>query len=433
VNWFTEPRRFAFRVTLTYAVLSCLWIFFSDRLLALLISDPGVMATVSTIKGWFYVLVISVILFIQVRRYLVRLEAAHEEVLLHREQLLLFEFTIDKSADIILWLDPEFRVLYSNQAAWQLGYSGPKLRTMTLRDLDDGPPTDLDGFWNDLLERKSLFLSRTLRAQDGSLVPVEISVDLIDYQGRAFACAYVRDMTEKRRIEEHSRESQRLEAVGTLAAGVAHDFNNILTVIQGCSELLSLSPGDPEQARPLVEQIQAAVKRASELVRGLLAFSRKETLQLKSFEFNDLLSKMTGFLARVLGADVKIELELVPEGTRVVADPSQWEQVILNLAINARDAMGGTGILHIQTRVEGSRVVLPVRDSGAGIPADVQARIFEPFFTTKQAGGGTGLGLSVVYGIVKNHQGTIRVDSPPAGVGHGTEFTIGLPLADAPV
>jgi len=178
-----------------------------------------------------------------------------------------------------------------------------------------------------------------------------------------------------------------------------------------------------------VEQIQAAVKRASELVRGLLAFSRKEALQLKSFEFNDLLSKMTGFLSRVLGSDVKIELELVPEGTRVVADPSQWEQVILNLAINARDAMAGTGTLHIKTWVEGPQIVLSVRDSGDGIPADVQARIFEPFFTTKQAKGGTGLGLSVVYGIVKNHQGTIRVESPPAGAGHGTEFTIGLPLA----
>ena len=428
MTWCSEHQRFAFKVTLTFAALSGLWIFFSDQLLGAFVRDQQLMAALSTAKGWFYVLVISVILFVQIRRYLIRLEAAHDKLLLHREQLLLFEFTIDKSADIILWLDSEHRVLYSNQAAArQLGYSNEALRTMTIADIDDGRPEDFVPFWQDLLEKKSLRLSRNFRTQQGHSFPVEVSVDLIDYQGNAFACAYIRDVSDKRRIEDQGRESQRLEAVGTLAAGVAHDFNNILTVIQGCSELLSLSLGDPAQARPLVDQIQAAGKRASELVHGLLAFSRKETSRLGRFSLNDLLSRMTGFLTRVLGSEVEVELELCPEDTLVEADASQWEQVVLNLAINARDAMMGKGTLHLKTSVAGPQVVLSVRDSGTGIPGEVQARIFEPFFTTKEEGGGTGLGLSIVYGIVKNHQGSIRVASPPEGEARGTEFTIELP------
>src|SRR6185369_9559660 len=171
--------------------------------------------------------------------------------------------------------------------------------------------------------------------------PVEVTVDLVEFHGKPFACASIRDVSDQRRVEEQMRQAQKMESVGTLAAGVAHDFNNILTVIQGCSELLSLNLGNNPAPRSLVEQIQAAVRRASNLVRSLLAFSREEKLQLQRFSFNDLILRMGEFLARVIGDGVRIEFQLCDDSTVVEADAGQWEQVFVNLAVNARDAMGG--------------------------------------------------------------------------------------------
>ena len=424
----------ALKVTITFAVVSGLWIFFSDQLLGALVQDPKTMADLSTAKGWFYVLVVSVILFAQIRQYVARINAAHQEVLRHQEKLLLFEFTVDKSTDMVLWIDPDNHVLYANRSAVrELEYSAEALTALSIQDLEDGGQSPVEQIWAQLFASGSAQFHRRFRTSRGRIFPVEVRVDLVKFQGKAFANAWIRDISDRLQVEEQVRQSQKLEAVGTLAAGVAHDINNILTVIQGCSELLSLSVGDPERTRPLVAQIQAAVRRAADLVRGLLAFSRNEKPRLQKFLFNDLVLKMEEFLTRVLGSGVRLEFHPCDAPTMVEADPSQWEQVILNLAVNARDAMAGTGTLTLATEVSESRVVLSVRDSGPGISPDIVARIFEPFFTTKETGLGTGLGLSIVYGIVKQHRGTIRVDSPPKGgtARGGTEFTLTLPLADS--
>ena len=246
-----------------------------------------------------------------------------------------------------------------------------------------------------------------------------------------------------RQTEAQLQQSQKMEAVGRLAGGVAHDFNNLLTVIRGYSELLlsRLQPGDP--IRKDMEEVKKAADRASGLTRQLLAFSRRQFIAPKSVDLNALVMNMDGMLRRLIGEDI-IELcaELPPKIGAIRADPGQIEQVIMNLAVNARDAMPKGGRLTIETRnviVEkgkrrdpiglepGAYVMLAVRDTGNGMDAETRSHLFEPFFTTKEKGKGTGLGLSTVYGIVKQSKGSITVDSTP---GQGTTFRIYFPLID---
>jgi signal transduction histidine kinase len=241
-----------------------------------------------------------------------------------------------------------------------------------------------------------------------------------------------------RESEEQLRQSQKMDAVGQLAGGVAHDFNNLLTVINGFSELLEarLAPADP--LSPYIAEIKTAADRATALTRQLLAFSRLQVLQPKVLDLNGVVAGMSGMLRRLISEDIALITHLDPTVGRVEVDPGQLEQVILNLGVNARDAMPRGGTLTITTanalrshppggRALGAYVALTVRDTGCGIDAATQARIFEPFFTTKEQGKGTGLGLSTVYGIVKQSGGDVAVRSTP---GRGTEFTIYLPRVE---
>jgi PAS domain S-box-containing protein len=247
------------------------------------------------------------------------------------------------------------------------------------------------------------------------------------------------DVTERRGLEEQLRHAQKMEAVGRLAGGVAHDFNNLLTVIKGYSELMlpHLVDGDPMRAQ--VDEIRKAADRAASLTRQLLAFSRRQVLAPKVLDPNAVILNMERLLRRLLGEDVALHLQFDPKAGRIKADPGQMEQVIMNLAVNARDAMPTGGHLTIETSnvvlsepwqqgmkfEPGPHVLIAVSDSGHGMPKDVQNRIFEPFFTTKERG--TGLGLSTVYGIVKQSGGYIWVYSE---IGRGTTFKIYLPRVD---
>jgi PAS domain S-box-containing protein len=252
------------------------------------------------------------------------------------------------------------------------------------------------------------------------------------------------DITERKQLEDELRQAQKMEAVGQLAGGVAHDFNNLLTVITGRSALLlgRLEADDP--LRRSVEQIQKTADRAAALTRQLLAFSRKQVLQRKVLDLNTAVADMSAMLRRLIGEDIDLLLTPGPGAGHVNADPGQLEQVLLNLAVNARDAMPGGGTLGVETdnvRLEagppdrpdalppGPYAVLRVIDTGVGMDAATQARIFEPFFTTKEKGKGTGLGLSMVHGVVRQHGGAIRVRSVPGG---GTTFEIYLPQVEAP-
>jgi two-component system, cell cycle sensor histidine kinase and response regulator CckA len=273
-----------------------------------------------------------------------------------------------------------------------------------------------------------------LRARDGRERPVEGSdAPIRDEEGQLAGSVLVfRDTTERRRLEEQFRQAQKMEAVGRLAGGIAHDFNNLLTAILGYSDMLAtdLRPGDPLHDGLL--EIKNAGERAAALTRQLLSFSRRQVLQPRVVDLNALVADMDKMLCRVIGEDIDLVSVLDPAVGRVRADPGQLEQVIMNLAVNARDAMPGGGKLTLATATvfldaevrPGRYVLLDVSDTGCGMDAGTQARIFEPFFTTKDVGKGTGLGLATVYGIVKQSEGHIAVSSKP---GRGTTIKVYLP------
>ncbi len=239
---------------------------------------------------------------------------------------------------------------------------------------------------------------------------------------------------ERRRLEDQLRQSQKMEAVGRLAGGIAHDFNNLLMVIMGHGELLrrGLSGDDPRLRK--VQHVMGAAERAARLVRQLLAFSRKQVLEPQVVDLNALVAETARMLRPLLGEDVRIVTRLDPTLGRARVDPAQVDQVLMNLAVNARDAMPAGGTLALETsnldgRGTGSYVALTVRDTGHGMDDATRAQVFEPFFTTKGGTGGTGLGLSMVYGIVQQSGGQVSVESAP---GRGSSFRILLPRADGP-
>lgn len=246
----------------------------------------------------------------------------------------------------------------------------------------------------------------------------------------------ITDITERQQMEEQLRQSQKMEAVGQLAGGVAHDFNNVLTVIAGYANILKMDlPADSNHLE-LVEQISVASERAAQLTRGLLAFSRKQAMAPQQTDAGEIVRRVEQFLVRVIGEDIQLKTELLPERLPVFVDLGQIEQVLINLAANARDAMprGGTFTIATGLRedgaggggVSGPHAVIIVSDTGKGMDEETRNRIFEPFFTTKEVGKGTGLGMAIVYGIIQQHKGSIRVSSTP---GNGATFTIEFPLA----
>jgi two-component system cell cycle sensor histidine kinase/response regulator CckA len=277
---------------------------------------------------------------------------------------------------------------------------------------------------------------------DGKLVDVEISASPFLEDGVTAIQVMCRDISERKKLEAQYRQAQKMEAVGQLAGGVAHDFNNLLTVISGYSEVLlgRLPAADP--ASGLLQEIHKAGERAAGLTRQLLAFNRRQIIQPQVLDLNALVSDMGKMLRRMIGEDVSLTTVLAPRLGLVKADPGQIEQVVMNLAVNARDAMPQGGKLTIETaNVEldegytrtrpevksGSYALLAVSDTGCGMTEEVKAHIFEPFFTTKEPGKGTGLGLATAYGIIKQSGGYIYASSE---TGHGTTFKIYLPLVE---
>jgi PAS domain S-box-containing protein len=282
--------------------------------------------------------------------------------------------------------------------------------------------------------------------KDGSRVPVLIGVaTLLAISGETEAISFVLDMSERKRLERQLRQAQKMEAIGQLAGGIAHDFNNLLGVIIGYSEILGDGLGANDPLRPKAEQIKKAGQRAASLTRQLLAFSRKQVLEPKVLDLNAVVPEILKMLQRLIGENIELVAVAGPKLGRVNADQGQIEQVIMNLAVNARDAMPRGGKLSITTAnaemddvfarqhpgaVPGVYVMLSVSDTGCGMDAETQAHMFEPFFTTKEEGKGTGLGLATVYGIVKQSGGYVSVYSEP---GQGTSFKIYLPRIDEPV
>jgi PAS domain S-box-containing protein len=325
------------------------------------------------------------------------------------------------------------------------GYSREDLVTGKVRWIDMTPPefTSLDVQAVEQLRAHNIskpYDTEYLR-KDGSRLSVMVGASMIP--GSKELCAtFVLDVSDRRRMEEQLRQAQRMEVIGRLAGGVAHDFNNLLTPILGYSELLleALPPGAPH--REELEEIRKSGERAAGLTRQLLAFSRKQVLQPKVIDLNESVKEIQKLITRLIGEDVNLRTRLTPDIGRIKVDPGQLEQILMNLAVNSRDAMPGAGTLTIETAdalldddyarshpdvLPGPHVMLAVSDTGAGMSNETLSHLFEPFFTTKLLGKGTGLGLATVYGIVKQSLGHVFVYSEP---GRGTTFKIYFPRVD---
>lgn len=306
-------------------------------------------------------------------------------------------------------------------------------------------PTDQQDKWHEVrdkvVRRVLVEPFETVRMRkDGSKVDTLLTVSPILDEGRLIGISTIsRDLTYQKRLEAELRQAVKMEAVGRLAGGVAHDFNNLLTVINGYSEILLARPDSDDSIREMLAEIHKAGKRAEKLTQQLLAYSRKQILQPKVLEINAHIADIKKMLHRMVGEDMEIVASLDPELGRIKADPTQLEQIVINLATNARDAMPQGGTMTIKTRNTdldekyaadhaGSRpgrfVMLEIADTGCGMDERTKQHIFEPFFTTKEVGKGTGLGMAMVYGIVKQSDGYIDVESEP---GRGTTFRIYLP------
>jgi two-component system cell cycle sensor histidine kinase/response regulator CckA len=339
------------------------------------------------------------------------------------------------------------KFLEVNEAAVrQYGYSPNEFKRMSVLDLR--PEEERAKYLDQLrqIPHEGLYHGHWKhRKKDGQIIQVETTSHELEYAGRRVRLVVAQDISERHLLEQQLRQSQKMEAVGRLAGGVAHDFNNLLMVIKGHTELLLNALPPEEKYSRKIEQIDRAADRASTLTRQLLAFSRLQVLQPQVINLNAVVDEMGKLLPRLIGEDIELVIYGSKDLGAIRADASQMEQVLMNLAVNARDAMPTGGRLLIETSNaeldsaynaahpivrQGRYILLAVSDTGTGMNAETQARIFEPFFTTKPQGKGTGLGLSTVYGVVKQSGGFIWVYSE---VGRGTSFKIYLPRVDQPV
>jgi len=364
-----------------------------------------------------------------------------------RDRALEFLAAIEQAGDAIVITDPDGVIEYVNPSFERItGYARTEVEGKNPRVLKSGKqePAFYEDLWKTIGRGEVWRGHFTNRRKDGSLYEEEAIISPVRSASGAIVkyVAAKRDVTNERRIEEQMRQSQKMEAIGELAGGIAHDLNNVLTVINGHAELmLERAKGVASPMTKSATEILSGGRRAALLVKQLLAFSRRQMLQPKVLDLNALVAGMRDMLQSLVSERVEITLSLDPEAGFVEADPGQLEQVLVDLVVNARDAMPTGGRLAIGTenvtpdeefrrshpdRRAASYVVLSVADTGAGMPPEVMGRIFEPFFTTKGKEKGSGLGLAMVYGVVKQSGGEIDVQSAP---GRGTTFRIHFPVA----
>ena len=371
-----------------------------------------------------------------------------------RQSERMFQGVFDAAPDGLLVVTPDGAIVLANVEAERMfgrALAGGVIEELLPAALRGGHVSHRERFFA-LPRIRRMGEGRDLLARraDGTEFPVEVSLGGYSYNEHNAALCVVRDITARRTLEESLRRSehqlrqaQKMEAIGNLAGGVAHDFNNLLSVILSYSSMLAedMTPSDPRRAD--LEQIEAAGLRAVDLTRQLLAFSRQQILQPKVVDLNDIVAGMERMLRRLIGEDVELTVLLASGLGKVKVDPGQIEQIAMNLAVNARDAMPHGGKLTIETAnveldegycaahvgaASGPHVMLAVTDTGTGMDKATQARMFEPFFTTKEKGKGTGLGLATVFGIVQQSGGNVWVYSEP---GKGTTFKVYFPRTDA--
>ncbi len=368
-----------------------------------------------------------------------RLNAELEEALAWQRHI------FEGSRDAVFVSDEQARFVAVNSAATELtGYSREELLSMGIPDLHEEP--DLAAyrtFHGRILGGEQILSEAPIRKKNGSKVVVEFNNRLVTIGGKRFMHTAGRDVTERKRLEAQLVQAQKMEAVGRLAGGVAHDFNNLLTVIQGYAELLGASLANDAGRSESVGEIARAAERAAALTQQLLAFSRRQVLETRVLDLGAIVADTEKMLRRLIGEDIEVVVVRPATLGRVKADPGQVEQVLLNLAVNSRDAMPGGGRLTLELAnvnldtpftsshdsiPPGRYVVILVRDTGSGMDAETLGHLFEPFFTTKEKGKGTGLGLATIFGIIKQSGGYVDVASAP---GTGTDVRVYFPRSDA--
>lgn len=365
----------------------------------------------------------------------------HEEALRGSENR--YRMLFERNMAGLFRSTPEGRFLEVNQAyADMLGYSKEEMLANPTYVLYPGGKEEREAKLQEFMPvRQASDYEICYRRKDGKLIWCIQNVALNrDELGREVIEGTVVDVTSRRELEEKLRQSQKMEAIGRLAGGIAHDFNNLLTVIRGYGELISERVAKYPELRPDVDEVLKATSRAADLTGQLLAFSRQQVLAPKVLDLNDVITDLGSLMHRLIGEDVELTLQLAPHLAAVQADPGQLEQVLMNLAVNARDAMPQGGKLTIETAmadsgksvdgVSGNLVRMSITDTGVGMDEETRMRLFEPFFTTKEQGKGTGLGLATVYGIVKQSGGHIEVHSQ---IRRGTTVQVFLPAVDKPI
>jgi PAS domain S-box-containing protein len=353
---------------------------------------------------------------------------------------------IDASPVAILCLAPDRRVIVWSRAAEQIfGYTAEETLGRPYPLVPPEGEREYDGLFERALAGETLRDIRVRRRRkDGTVIDISFDAAPMHDAGGIKAVAYaLTDITERNKLEQQLRQAQKMESIGQLTGGIAHDFNNMLTVVTGTIDILAEAVADKPQLAAIAKLISEAADRGAELTGHLLAFARRQPLQPRETDINALMLESEKLLRPALGEDIDIELSLEEAAWPALIDPVQLTTALLNLAINARDAMADGGKLTLETGnvildqnyadanaevVPGNYVMVAVSDSGTGIPEDIRQKVFDPFFTTKEVGKGTGLGLSMVYGFVKQSGGHIKIYSE---VGHGTTFKLYLPQAGA--
>jgi PAS domain S-box-containing protein len=375
--------------------------------------------------------------------------------------IMLFYRRVERHEKHILVSEEKYRVLFENNpspmwvydletlrflaandaAVAHYGFSQAEFLSMTIQDIR--PPEDVPRLTDNIsrvtagLDRAGVW--RHLK-KDGSIIQVEITSHTVDFGGRRAEIVLANDVTERSKLEEQLRQAQKMEAVGLLAGGVAHDFNNVLTAIIGYANLMQLKLAKDDPLRAYAENILSTSQRAAQLTKSLLAFGRKQVISPVPVQLNGIVERIAKLLQRLIREDISLSVSLTSEDTTILADSVQIEQVLMNLATNARDAMPNGGTLAVSTSIipvsrekvashgvvpAGRFVMLSVTDTGVGMDERTRERLFEPFFTTKEMGKGTGLGLASAYGVMKQHRGIIDVESEE---GLGTTFHLFFPL-----
>lgn len=358
-------------------------------------------------------------------------------------------FIMDHMSEAVCWGNAEGQLLYVNEAGCRmLGSSQAELLSLSLKDLVVSlEPEEWKGKWSALSKEGAFRVERELRAKE-RFITADITYSRLKFCENEFFCAIIRDTTqrkeaqaEKEALQMQLNQAQKIESLGRLTGGIAHDFNNLLTPIMGYSELLKMTHAAQPVLVQQVEQILSAAHKAKNLAQQLLSFSRKQVLNMMVVEVNQVICSFYEILRRTIREEIEIKLFLSPEECGVKADSNQLEQILMNLAVNAQDAIAGKGTLLIETAAvtldeeytrqhswaaPGRYLLLVMSDTGCGMAQNTMDNIFEPFYTTKDDGSGTGLGLATVYGLVKQHGGSIQVYSE---VGIGTTFKIYLPIS----